>query len=137
MAHKNHVVRIIVKDSINELGTRRGAYWAQAAGSPAGHERNPMPTAPAKSPAEARDIRPSERATRLEAFAETLRASASTLEKDIAAEEAAAHKKDPNAFDYPMTARSMRGRLKNIRVSLQTIETEIAKCIVAGAIRAA
>jgi hypothetical protein len=131
------VVGLIVKDSINELRTRSDAYWDQAAGSPAGRERNPMLTAQAKPPAEARDIRPSDRATRLEAFAETLRQSATTLEKDIAAEETVAHKKDPNAFDYPMTARSMRGRLKNIRVSLQTIETEIAKCIVAGTIRAA
>ncbi|MGY3582276.1 hypothetical protein ACVIGB_000799 [Bradyrhizobium sp. USDA 4341] len=96
-----------------------------------------MQTTNAKSPAETRDIRPSERATRLEALAETLRESASTLENDIAAEEAAARQKNPNAFDYPMTARSMRGRLKNIRVSLQTIETELAKCIVAGMARVA
>ena len=36
-----------------------------------------------------------------------------------------------------MTARSMRARLKNIRVSIDTLETELAKTIVTEAAKVA
>lgn len=81
------------------------------------------------TPAEPRDVRSSERLTRLESFAKSLRREATKLENEIAEEERQAGKKDPTAFDYPMTARSMRSRLKNIKVSLKTLETELAKFI--------
>lgn len=97
-----------------------------------------MQTANLTSPTEAREIRVPERVTRLQTFANDLKAEAGKLEAQITQEEKeAGNKKDPTAFDYPMTARSMRARLKNIRVSIDTLETELAKTIVTEAAKVA
>lgn len=95
-------------------------------------QANPTtPTAP-------RDIRITERVARLQLLSRDLKVEAGRLETDIAEEERqAGNKTDPTAFDYPMTARSMRSRLKNIRVSLATIEAELAKCAAADNAKAA
>lgn len=69
------------------------------------------------------DTPKSEREARLRAFAADMQHRASMLERDIKAEEDRSGKHDPSDIAYPMLARAMRDRRRNIGLTLVTLES--------------